>query len=103
MMSAGAFRVVVFLLVLTAAFALGMTVQAFAGNARAELAANGGTAEGAAQAAFVTVMPGDTLWELAAQHAPAGSDLQKYVYELKRVNRLKSGAIHAGQILRLPD
>jgi len=97
---------IAFILVLSAAFTMGMVVQAFAGNDRTELGGSEGTAADEyeiPQARLITVMPGDTLWELASRHAPEGTHLQKYVYELKQLNHLKSSTIHIGQILQLPE
>lgn len=47
------------------------------------------------------VQPGDTLWDLAERHAPAGMDLRVYVDALTGMNRLDSG-LQAGARIRLP-
>ncbi|MFD2673028.1 LysM peptidoglycan-binding domain-containing protein [Marinicrinis sediminis] len=50
----------------------------------------------------VVIQPGDTLWELAQLHAPKGTSLQAYVYELKQVNNLKNQLLQPGDVLLLP-
>ena len=48
----------------------------------------------------VTVEPGDSLWSLARDYAPAYSDLQEYVEQLKSINRIRQGdLIRSGQQL----
>jgi len=49
----------------------------------------------------VTVLPGDTLWSLAAHIAP-GEDRRDVVDAIVRLNRLGDGAIFAGQKLAIP-
>lgn len=49
----------------------------------------------------VTVTEGDTLWDIAKrfnQH----QDPRKVIYSIKKINRLDSGFIIAGQIIRVP-
>lgn len=65
--------------------------------------AGGGVAETAPQASgrrAVRVQPGDTLWGIAAEHAPAGSDVRAYVDALIELNDLH-GPLQAGTRLRL--
>lgn len=50
----------------------------------------------------VVIAPGETVWELAAPHAPAGADLQVYVEEVLRHNGLEATAIPPGTVIRLP-
>ena len=48
----------------------------------------------------VTVQPGDSLWSLAERYAPAYSDLQDYVDQLRNINRIRRGdLIRAGEQL----
>lgn len=49
----------------------------------------------------LTVLPGDTLWSLAAHIAP-GEDRREVVDEIVRLNQLGGGAIFAGQELAIP-
>ena len=49
----------------------------------------------------VTVVTGDTLWDVAERFAPAGSDLRAYVAALEELNGL-AGPIHPGMRLKLP-
>ena len=50
----------------------------------------------------VTVMPGDTLYDLAADATPAGGDVAAMVERIQRLNALDSGMLVAGQELRIP-
>lgn len=66
--------------------------------------AGGGVAETAPQAAgprAVRVQPGDTLWGIAGEHAPPGTDVRAYVDALVELNGL-DGPLQAGTRLRLP-
>ncbi|MBP7175629.1 MAG: LysM peptidoglycan-binding domain-containing protein [Thermoclostridium sp.] len=49
----------------------------------------------------VTVMPGDTLWDIAQENA-VNKDIRKYIFELKKINQLDDATIYAGQNLFLP-
>jgi len=50
----------------------------------------------------VTVMPGDTLYDLAADATPADGDVAAMVERIQRLNALDSGMLVAGQELRIP-
>jgi len=50
----------------------------------------------------VVVYSGDTLWSIAKQYAPKGTDVRNYIQKLTKVNGLKSSSIFEGQVLRLP-
>lgn len=65
--------------------------------------AGGGVAETAPQGTrrAVRVQPGDTLWGIAAEHAPAGTDVRAYVDALIELNDLGDGSLQAGDRLRL--
>ncbi|MGG6311041.1 LysM peptidoglycan-binding domain-containing protein [Paenibacillus macerans] len=54
------------------------------------------------QQAYVVVMPGDTLWEIAVANKPKGQDTRVYVQKLMRANGLSASAIQAGETLVLP-
>lgn len=67
--------------------------------------AGGGVAEtapGSVRPHAVTVRPGDTLWGIAGEHAPEGTDLRAYVDALIEINSL-AGGLQAGTRLRLPN
>lgn len=60
----------------------------------------------AAQVAPATavVAPGDTVWDLAAQHAPKGVDLRRYVAEVLDHNGVRSSAaLRPGAVLEFPQ
>lgn len=52
--------------------------------------------------ASVVVEPGQTLWDVARLHAPAGTATTDYVAELRTVNSLQGTTLDAWQVLRLP-
>lgn len=49
----------------------------------------------------VHVGPGETLWQIAAQHAEDG-EVREMVDELERINALDSSMLYAGQELHVP-
>lgn len=58
------------------------------------------TAPGGRGPRAVVVQPGDTLWGIAAENAPPGSDVRAYVDALIELNGLE-GPLQAGARLRL--
>lgn len=52
----------------------------------------------------VEIMPGDTLWDIAREHADTENymNTNDYIKEIKRMNSLKSNTIHAGSYLIIP-
>ncbi len=58
------------------------------------------TAPGARRPRAVVVQPGDTLWGIASEHAPPGTDVRAYVDALIELNRL-DGTLQPGTRLRL--
>jgi nucleoid-associated protein YgaU len=50
----------------------------------------------------VEIAKGDTLWNIAHKHTPAGTDVREYIYQLKALNGLKTNLLFEGQILILP-
>jgi hypothetical protein len=50
---------------------------------------------------YISVMPGDTLWGLASEHA-AGQNPQDWVAEVILLNNLSSVELVAGEKLALP-
>jgi len=49
----------------------------------------------------VTVRSGDTLWSIAEKYNK-NEDIRKYIYEIKKINNLKTSDIYAGDTLILP-
>lgn len=49
----------------------------------------------------VTVLPGDTLWSIAADAAP-GVDPREVVADIQRLNNLSSGMIQVGTSIAIP-
>ena len=49
----------------------------------------------------VTVMPGDTLWSIAAEVSPE-SDPRDVIGEITRLNMLQGGVLQIGQELSIP-
>lgn len=47
------------------------------------------------------VLPGDTLWSVAARHVPS-RDPYGMIEEIRRLNDLSGNTIHPGQRLQLP-
>ena len=54
------------------------------------------------QAPVVVVAPGETLWMIAARHAPEDLDLRLAVHSIRSLNGLDSALLRVGQRLRLP-
>jgi hypothetical protein len=71
------------------------------GVADGSAAAPPGAAPGAATAVLV-VAPGDTLWELASAHAPAGADPQAWAAAVAARNHIDGGALEPGTVLEVP-
>lgn len=51
----------------------------------------------------VVVQPGDTLWAMAADHAPAGMATLEYVAAVEELNGVRAGALLPGTPLRMPQ
>jgi Tfp pilus assembly protein FimV len=49
----------------------------------------------------VTVVPGDTLWTIAARRYPQ-ADVRQKVFEIERLNGMAGPTIEAGQQLEVP-
>jgi len=50
----------------------------------------------------VVVYSGDTLWSIAKQYAPKGTDVRMYISQIEKLNGLKTVQLQEGQTLRLP-
>ncbi len=82
--------------VLAALAAVALLFALFAGTGGA-----GAQAEHRA-AGYVTVEPGQTLWEIAVTRAPAGTDPRSYLADLRRINGLESASVPAWTVVMLP-
>jgi hypothetical protein len=50
----------------------------------------------------VTLAPGDTLWDVATEHAPAGVDTRAYLADIRQLNGFDSGALDPWTVVLLP-
>jgi LysM repeat protein len=58
---------------------------------------------GQSQATVIQVMPGDTLWRIAAEHSTARQDIRDVVATIRHLNKLDhNGQIYPGQMLKVP-
>ena len=81
---------------------LGLGVVAAAVMALTILGGGGeATAPAAPSARSVVVQPGETLWDIAEEHAPAGMDLRVYVMAITERNDIDL-VVSPGTRLRLP-
>lgn len=64
-------------------------------------AASAGAAE-AVTTETVTISEGETLWAVASQYAPAGTDVRDFVLMLQDINDLDSATVQPGQQLDIP-
>lgn len=55
-----------------------------------------------AETVSIVVGPGDTIVDLAAPHAPAGTDTMAYAREVAAFNDVDPRAVRPGTVLRLP-
>ncbi len=78
--------------------AIGIGFAALSGGSAA---ASGEGAGAAASFESVTVMPGDTLWSIAEEIAPA-ADPREVIGEISRLNMLAGGALQIGDELAIP-
>ncbi|HEX7056459.1 MAG TPA: LysM peptidoglycan-binding domain-containing protein [Bacilli bacterium] len=74
-------------------------MNAYASGAADASAANEHTV---AENPVITVKQGDTIWAIAKRYAADGTDIRKIVWQIKRVNHLETGIIHAGDRLLIP-
>jgi LysM repeat protein len=87
--------------VLTALVALPLVIAATA------FALNGGVAAATGQSSsqslqYTTVVPGESLWQLAQSIAPT-ADPREVVSDIVRLNQLTSADVEAGQRLAIPS
>lgn len=76
---------------------VGARSAAYAGQAGAPPASQG------AAPALIMVGAGDTLWDIAARHAPPDMDLRVAVYVLRTHNSLASANLQVGQRIAVPS
>lgn len=50
----------------------------------------------------ITVSKGDTLWSIAKSNYSTSGDIRRYVYHIKKFNKLATAEIHPGQVLLMP-
>lgn len=77
--------------------AVGLSFAAISGGSA--LASNEST--GTVTFTTVTVLPGDTLWSIATEIAPA-ADPREVIGEISRLNVLQTGELQVGQTLSIP-
>ena len=65
-------------------------------------ASNGGPGDGPDGWVSHQVVTGDTLWDIATAHTPAGGDVRRTVFDIRRANHLDSATIVPGQVLQIP-
>ncbi|HVM12736.1 MAG TPA: LysM peptidoglycan-binding domain-containing protein [Egibacteraceae bacterium] len=69
----------------------------------AQPAVDGSAVDGsAAEPITVVVAPGETLWDIAAPHAPAGTEPMAYVVQIAAFNGVDPRAVQPGTVLQLP-
>lgn len=56
----------------------------------------------AAQYVEVTVLPGQTLWEIAGEHKGERTDTRRMVDRIRTANELSNASVYPGQVLRIP-
>lgn len=88
------------MLVTVAAFLLGLAVALIAVLVLDVPSALAGAQEDTS--VTVTVASGETLWQLAEEHAPEGVSHQEYISQVRTMNHLPTGRVTAGQQLELP-
>lgn len=48
-----------------------------------------------------TVLPGDTLWQIAGDYTPAGEDIRETIYNIKMDNPEIKNGLQVGQVLKI--
>lgn len=49
----------------------------------------------------ITIMQGDTLWDIARRYNTK-DDIREYIYKIKKINNLSSSNIYAGSKIKIP-
>lgn len=47
------------------------------------------------------VRSGDTLWDIADEFAPRGTDKREYIFNIKKDNALRTSDIYSGMVLEI--
>ncbi|SCG83375.1 hypothetical protein DW1_1807 [Proteiniborus sp. DW1] len=50
----------------------------------------------------MTILSGDTLWEIAKRNNPYNKDVRIIVQEIMEMNNMKSASIKAGSVIKIP-
>ena len=50
----------------------------------------------------VTVQSGDTLWSIAEQYGDDSCDIREYIYNIKKINNMKSSLLVANTSILIP-
>lgn len=80
-----------------------LTLVAAAGLLGASSALAGPAVTEPAAVEKVMVLPGQTLWEIAAAAAPAGVDVRDVIIDIRELNGLETSAVFAGQEITVPQ
>jgi LysM repeat protein len=100
-------RVAFLLIIISISFSCGALIHAYASNGSSNEAGGSYTSNTVFAATVdmpkeVTVVTGDTLWGIAKVHAPKNQDIREYIYQIQKINGLKTSVLHNGQKLILP-
>ena len=62
------------------------------------------TVRGGSEPSYVNVevLPGETLWDIAASHMSSDMDKREAVYLIKKANGLDDSSVSPGQIIKVP-
>ena len=82
-----------FVFCLTVCLLLGFIVMGLFGNA---------FAAGRKTYREVKVLPGDTLWSIAAEYGDPDEDIRNTICDIQKLNGLHGSLIYAGQTLTVP-
>lgn len=52
--------------------------------------------------AEMAIISGDTLWEIAKNNNPYNDDIRKIVYEIMKINNMKSAELKVGSVIKIP-
>lgn len=81
--------------------ALAITVLALGAMFGASQAQASDVTTDSAEFSYVVAQPGDSLWSIASQIAPA-ADPRDVIYDLQRLNQISGSDIHVGAELAIP-
>lgn len=52
--------------------------------------------------AEMTIIHGDTLWEIAKRNNPYNEDIRKIVHKIMEINDMKSANLKVGSVIKIP-